>query len=363
MKKVNLMSLLSAVFAVALMLVLASCGIAGLSGTTFDLYESAAGKGLTAPAAQNILVSFDPNGGTVEQVSKTVMYGPDYGELPLPSRVGFAFGGWWTEADGKGTLITASTKVAAKADHTLYAAWNLAPEKIVGTAVTGETCIFFEFYVNSPKKIARVLVPSSPAGYVQDGKLTYTEIIYDLPNLNVMYEYGFMGGTTDVKDGVYYSFQGNYSPSDGFVGQIWKIDNGAVSSGYFVGTPIFPGMRITNYVGAATYLFETPTPQTLLFNATANLDTNEVVGTWCESGIGWGLGIHGALGGTLNRDQTISLNAAPLPAFEAALDGPLTVTGEARFKNASKEFVSGYLNLYYQGQVLPSTIMAVKEVN
>lgn len=252
---------------------------------------------------------------------------------------------------------------SAKASQALTSKKSLAPEKIVGTAVTGSTCVFFEFDVKSSRKTVRVLVPASTDGYIQDGAMTYKEVIYDLPTFYANYEYGLMAGTTGEKDGVHYTFQGNYSPSDGFVGEIAKIDNGTISRGYLVGTPIFQGTKAINYVGAATYLFDTPTPQTLLFNATANFDTNEVAGTWCESGVGWNYGIHGTIGGTLNADGTIGLNAAPLPAFNDFLLYPLNVVGEGTFLDPARKTVSGYLNLLYGEYVLPSTIVAVREKN
>jgi hypothetical protein len=296
------MSLLSAVFAAALMLVLASCGMAGLSGTTPDLDGSTAAKGS--------LTTSNVNTSQVPKARK-----------------------------------------------------SLVPEKIVGTAVTGETCAFFEFDVGSQNRTVRVLVPTSSGGYVQNDEMAYEEIIYDLPDFNVVYDSGLMEGTTEVKDGVYYAFQGTYSLSNGFDGYITKIDNGMGSSGFLLGTPIFKGIKVKNYVGAATYLFPTESPQTLLFNATANLDTNEIIGTWCESGVGWGYGIHGIIGGTLNADGTMSLNAAPLPKFEPFLDYPLYVVGEASFQDPARKSVSGYLNLLYGDLKLPSTIVAVKEVN
>jgi len=371
MKKVRMVVAKCAVITVALILGLASCNINGFTKSASDLNSLGDGtstaKGLAVSgnqAADSILVTFDPNGGTVETSSKTVAQGLAYGELPLPSRTGYAFGGWWTNTDDKGKLITALSKVSGKTSQTLYAAWNLAPEKIVGTAVIGSNCVFFEFYVNSPRKIVRVLFPASSGGFVQDGQLTYKEVIYDLPNLYVDYELGIMGGMTEAKDGVSFGFQGNYSPSTGFLGEITKIANGVASSGYVVGAPIFPGMKIRNYVGAATYLFDTPTPQTLIFNATANFDTNEVIGSWSESGVNWGdKSIHGTISGTLNANGTISLNAAPLPAFQDYLQGPLTVDGEGTFLDPAKKTVSGYLALHYLGQNLPSTIMAAKEVN
>jgi len=298
MKKTKRMVVKFALLAVVLVLGLASCDIAGLTGTTGDL------NGL--------------GDGT---------------------------------ADGKSLSASQNPK------------GNSNPEKIVGTAVVGSTCFFFEFYVNSPKKIARALVPVSSSGYIQNGEMAYKEVIYDLPNLHVNYSTGLMEGKTRKTDGVSFSFKGNYSPTAGFVGTITKSEKGSEQSGYLVGTPMFHETNVANYVGAATYLFPTPTPQTLLFNATANFNTKEVVGTWCESGEGWGYGIHGIIGGTLNNDGTISLNAAPLPAFNAYLEFPLTVLGEATFDSPDKKTVSGYLNLYYGDAVLPSTITAVREAD
>ncbi|MFA6366025.1 MAG: InlB B-repeat-containing protein [Candidatus Hydrogenedentales bacterium] len=366
MKKVKLSTVIFAIISSAFIIGLSSCNMAGLNSSDFDDLGdgSSTSKGLAASGnliTNGILVTFDPNGGTVDSGSKTVKHGSAYGDLPQPSRGGYKFGGWWTEPEGDGNLVTASSKVTAKADHRLYAAWNLAPKKIAGTAVAGETCFFFEFDVDSPEKTASVLVSVSQGGYVQNEKMVYEKIVYDMPNLYVDYANGIMAATTEEKDGVSYSFQGNYSPADGFIGTIVKSENGAISGGYLVGTPLFRGMNVVNYIGAATYLFATPTPQTLLFNATANFDTDEVVGTWCESGEGWGYGIHGTIGGALESSKVISLNAAPLPAFEPYLDYPLSVLGEGRFKNAGKETVSGYLNLYYGDQVLPSTILAVRE--
>lgn len=119
-----------------------------------------------------------------------------------------------------------------------------------------------------------------------------------------------MGGMTEANDGVSFGFQGNYSATAGFLGEITKIDNGAVS------------------------------------------------------GVNWGdKSIHGTISGTLNANDTITLSAAPLPVFQDYLLGPLTVDGEGRFLDPAKKTVARSLALHYCGQDLPSTILAAKEVN
>ena len=69
-------------------------------------------------------VTFDAESGTVEPTSKTVTFNVAYGTLPPPSRTGYAFAGWWTGADGTGTLVTAETMVSNAADHLLHAKWT-----------------------------------------------------------------------------------------------------------------------------------------------------------------------------------------------------------------------------------------------
>ena len=68
-------------------------------------------------------VTFDPNGGTVSPASMTVTYGQPYGTMPVPTRSGYTFDGWYTMASG-GALITDSTTVSTAANHTLYAHWT-----------------------------------------------------------------------------------------------------------------------------------------------------------------------------------------------------------------------------------------------
>lgn len=69
------------------------------------------------------IVSFDANGGTVNQTSKIVYMGQQYGALPIPEKQYFAFKGWFTEKEG-GTLITANTDVKTKVNQTVYAQWE-----------------------------------------------------------------------------------------------------------------------------------------------------------------------------------------------------------------------------------------------
>ena len=65
------------------------------------------------------VVTFNANGGT-GSATRTVIYGAGVGTLPVPTRSGYDFLGWFTAANG-GTKISATTKVTSNV--TYYAHW------------------------------------------------------------------------------------------------------------------------------------------------------------------------------------------------------------------------------------------------
>lgn len=69
-------------------------------------------------------VTYDANGGKVTTTSQTVYLDSAYGTLPTPSRNGYKFAGWYTSSSG-GSVVTSSSVVSNKNDHTLYAHWTL----------------------------------------------------------------------------------------------------------------------------------------------------------------------------------------------------------------------------------------------
>lgn len=78
-------------------------------------------------------VYFDANGGTVAQGSKIVTAGTLYGDLPTPTRSGYKFDGWYTQASG-GIRMTSNTGVESTVDHTLYAHWSDDPTSTTWSA-------------------------------------------------------------------------------------------------------------------------------------------------------------------------------------------------------------------------------------
>ena len=82
------------------------------------LVSQSAGNG--GSQATTYTVTFNPNGGSVGESTRNVASGASIGTLPIPSRSGYSFAGWWTSASG-GTQVYASTTVSA--DATYYAHW------------------------------------------------------------------------------------------------------------------------------------------------------------------------------------------------------------------------------------------------
>lgn len=78
----------------------------------------------------NIIVSFDSNDNTVPNPSsRQVFFDSPYGALPVVSRNGYKFIGWYTERTYV-NLVTSTTKVTNSNNHTLYARWEAATVKV-----------------------------------------------------------------------------------------------------------------------------------------------------------------------------------------------------------------------------------------
>jgi len=86
-------------------------------GTTGDL------SFVAVWTAATYTVSFNSNGGS-SATDQTVTYAGAYGALPVTTRTGYTFNGWYTAASG-GTKVESTTSVTMTADHTLYAQWTL----------------------------------------------------------------------------------------------------------------------------------------------------------------------------------------------------------------------------------------------
>lgn len=118
-------------------------------------------------------VSFNANGGNTSVDSKEVIHGEAYGDLPVPTRVGYTFKGWFDE---KGTQVTAETVVEIVSNQTLYARWEL----LVYTVSWSDTA-------NDGYSI-KVQRTSSPIAAAATGVLTSKASVYHGDVLAITYK-------------------------------------------------------------------------------------------------------------------------------------------------------------------------------
>ena len=126
-------------------------------------------------SANYFTVTFNPNGGdAIGTQSKSVRYGSTYGTLPIPTRTGYTFEGWFTAATG-GTRITKNDTVCITSTQPLYAHWIICSYTVIFDANGG-----------SVEPLTR--------------SVAYNEEIGDLPT-PVYGEYVFDGWFTDANEG------------------------------------------------------------------------------------------------------------------------------------------------------------------
>lgn len=77
--------------------------------------------------ADEYTIRLNSNGGKVDTTSVTVKYGQTYADLPVPTRDGYDFAGWYTKLSG-GMKVDENTKVTTSPYRTLYAHWEEAVE-------------------------------------------------------------------------------------------------------------------------------------------------------------------------------------------------------------------------------------------
>lgn len=122
---------------------------AGFSKGTIDsAYKVSTDKVSNAyytPASYTL--TFHPNGGTVTPTSKNITFHDHYGDMPVPTRKGYQFTGWYTNASG-GTEVFDSTIYTTNGNSTVYAHWDINSYHVLydywtngGTSVTQPSAI------------------------------------------------------------------------------------------------------------------------------------------------------------------------------------------------------------------------------
>jgi len=112
-------------------------------------------------------VYFDTLGGTEPTPEwKSVILEQPYGVLPVVSKLGYVFDGWWTGVGGTGSEVISTTTVVNENGHVVYAKW-LPPHTVSFKSNGGSVVADIEAVVHGTK-ISAPIAPTR-SGYVFDG--------------------------------------------------------------------------------------------------------------------------------------------------------------------------------------------------
>ena len=74
-------------------------------------------------------ITYEVNGGSINNKTKEVTYDSKYGTLEIPSKKGYSFKGWYKD-NGFIDIVDEDTIVSDDKDHTLYAKWEINSYKL-----------------------------------------------------------------------------------------------------------------------------------------------------------------------------------------------------------------------------------------
>ena len=163
-------------------------------------------------AANTYTVTLDPNEGSVTTKTKNVTYDSTYGTLPIPTRSGYEFEGWYTSKSG-GSKITSGNKVSITENQTLYAHWT-------ESAGVEESSITYTVSLNNQNATSA----GTSTLYVKYGSGIYLSSNYSY-KMSPSYNY------IDIPTKTGYSFGGYYTETGGNGTQMINAD-GSITSNF-----------------------------------------------------------------------------------------------------------------------------------
>ena len=195
----------------------------------------------------NVRVNFNAQGGSVSPEYKDVTYGEPYGTLPVPTKEGSSFLGWFIAPTG-GDQITSSTIVDDIDEHSIYARWQQVETKTVSfetspegiatipsiTVPTGTT-----YAVYPPGNMLRFtdgqnVAPPSVAGYLFRQWTPSSGTVTSDVSITAVYEQGEIVKTITIYRGIRYDESDNY------------LIEGVTLKNTSIDTTTVPGMTFKN---------------------------------------------------------------------------------------------------------------------
>jgi uncharacterized repeat protein (TIGR02543 family) len=209
--------------------------------------------------ANNYTVAFQPEGGAPSPSIVSVTYGQHYGTLPIVTRDGYIFDGWFTEADDTGTKVESTTTVSIASNHTLYAKWTVT---VGGIGQAGG----YVFYDDEIDGIDNILgyryLEAAPAGWNgTDDDPVYCFGYYRPEGTNIT-----VGTETDIGTGISNTTM-----------LVEKMGNTTHNSAEGTSTAIYAAKVCTNYQGGGFTNWFLPSKDELLLMY-QNLSENSLAG-------------------------------------------------------------------------------------
>ena len=122
--------------------------------------------------ANTYKVKLNARGGSVAKSSYKVTYNSKYGTLPIPTKDGYVFQGWFTKKSG-GTQISSKSKVKITKTTTLYAHWEYQYPKIILQDYSMSQSQYYSFpYVQTQAAYQSVMLGNSSYSLARSGCLT-----------------------------------------------------------------------------------------------------------------------------------------------------------------------------------------------
>lgn len=87
--------------------------------------------------ANEYIVTYDANGGTLNESNKVVTFNTKYGDLDVPTKVGYTFDGWFIDKSLT-KKVDSNTVVSTSNNHILYAKWVANKYKVTFDANGGK---------------------------------------------------------------------------------------------------------------------------------------------------------------------------------------------------------------------------------
>ena len=133
-------------------------GCTGIAVTAATAVTTASNHTVYAKwSANTYTVAFDLQYGAADPETKNAVFGSPYGTLPVPTRTGYTFGGWYWNSGCTGIAVTAATAVTTASNHTLYAKWSPNTYRVTFAALGGQVSpetkdvVFAGFYGPLPE--------------------------------------------------------------------------------------------------------------------------------------------------------------------------------------------------------------------